>query len=174
MQQHQDAFLFKQGWLTLRKGLLNFQRFVTLCAPATIQDVQKVYEHCFQNDPYAPIKHKSIPWLGHVTRASAKGTPLLIISSQEVSEDPIFIHLDQSMSIKDESMIRKACHFELLLSNNSIPFACSTSVDYQDWMDALHLACDLAHLSHQPFQPQLLDPWLRQVPDGQSESGTRM
>lgn len=66
-------FLFKQGILNVKTGIITQKKFVTLAAPVTIQDVQKTYESAFVSDLYAPIQNKSIPWLGNITNAAVQG-----------------------------------------------------------------------------------------------------
>lgn len=132
-------FLFISGYLNVKTGLISSKKFVTLTAPQSMSQVQKVYESCFAQDQYAPIQNRSIPFLGSITYSAIKGIPLLIISSTEQQLEPTFYHLSP-LKLYDEEQLSKACNFELELVDTRISFAAHSSTEYQNWIHALKSA----------------------------------
>ncbi|KAI8897774.1 hypothetical protein BC833DRAFT_592429 [Globomyces pollinis-pini] len=158
----QNDFLFKRGMLIVKRGLISQKRFVCVCAPVTMTDVQKVFESCFVVDPYAPIQSKSIPWLGNLTAAAVKGVPILFITSQEVGEDPTFTILDSTTHLKEENEVGKACTFEVVVGSTTLlRFSSTSSVDYQEWIHAFRLCLELTQLSRNQTSTPV---WLQQLP----------
>ncbi|KAJ3323060.1 hypothetical protein HDV06_002506 [Boothiomyces sp. JEL0866] len=155
-------FLYKQGWLQVKRNLLTQKRLVTLCAPVNLNDVQKVFETL--TDKFAPIHLKSIPWLGYITSAAVKRIPFIIIATDSQEEDPIFIHLDTSMIVSDEVKLGKPCTFEIAVGLKLFRFSCPTSLEYQDWMDALQLAYDLIFVNV-PSKPKSNNSWMKDLPE---------
>ncbi|KAJ3271039.1 hypothetical protein HDV01_007120 [Terramyces sp. JEL0728] len=139
-------FLYKQGWMQVKRNLLTQKRLVTLCAPVNLNDVQKVFETL--TDKSAPVHLKSVPF---------------IIISTDQEEDPIFVHLDTSMVISDEVKLGKPCTFEIAVGLKLFRFSCPTSLEYQDWMDALHLAFDLVFVNV-PARPKT-GSWMKDLPE---------
>ncbi|KAJ3308475.1 hypothetical protein HDV04_001205 [Boothiomyces sp. JEL0838] len=151
----------KKRWLNVKRNLLTQKRLVTLCAPVNINDVQKVFETL--TDKFAPVHLKSIPWLGYITSAAVKRIPVIIIATEHQEEEPIFIHLDTSMVVSDEVKLGKPCTFEIAVGLKLIRFSCPTSLEYQDWMDALQLAYDLVFVNAP--QPKNSSSWIKDLPE---------
>ena len=157
-----DDFLFRKGYLQVKRGLISFKRHVTLTAPLNIGQVQQVFESCFIMDPFAPIPNKAIPWLGNICFAALKNMPLLIISANESYEDPVFIPLDSTMKLKEEQDIEKPCCFEIIVGNNSLQFSSLMSTDYQQWISCLHVALERAQQSQTTISSEL---WTQNLPN---------
>ncbi|KAI8908446.1 hypothetical protein EDD86DRAFT_254327, partial [Gorgonomyces haynaldii] len=129
------------------KGLVfSPDKLVALCAPLTIQDIQSLYEQFFVSDPSRPVDTRSIPWLGAITLAATKKTPVLIILPSERfgPEQPQFITFDQVRAISDEVSLGVACSFILHLEKQDLKFLCKTSTDYQNWIKQLTAAFEMA------------------------------
>ena len=135
-----EEFLYKQGFLKIQKGMITFKKHCTLSAPTNIVQVQKVFEKCFISDPYVPIQNRAIPWLGNISFAAVKKVPLLIIASNELNEDPIFIPLDNTLWLREEEDMKRACCFEINIENQALVFTCNSSTAYREWIAVLHNA----------------------------------
>ncbi|KAJ3306595.1 hypothetical protein HDV03_004724 [Kappamyces sp. JEL0829] len=163
-----EGFLFKQGFLSVRKGLLAHKRHVTLTAPITMDNVQTVFETLFVTDPYAPIQAKAIPCLGQIAFAAARNIPLMIIASNEHYDDPHFLPLDISLSLREEEEMAKPCCFEIYINQQTIVFSAPTSTEYQQWIGCLHSAMERsAHSNY--ISPQVshsTSAWLASLPKG--------
>lgn len=168
LNKMQEDFLFKQGYLNVKRGLISFKRHVTLAAPTSMNHVQKVFETCFIADPYAPIQNRAIPWLGNISFAAVKKVPLLIIASNETYEDPVFIPLDQTLWLKEEEDMERPCCFEINIENQALVFSCNTSTAYQQWIGALHNAVGIAKAAHigVPTAAANTSQWLESLPTG--------
>ena len=73
------------------------------------------------------------------------------MQSESKTDKPEFIHLDQLAGISDEVTLSTACNFSLHLTRTDIRFQCQTSIDYQDWMQALEIAYGLLHANTQDY-----------------------
>lgn len=162
----QNDFLFKQGFLNVKRGIISFKRHVTLAAPNSIIQVQRVFEACFISDPYAPIQNRAIPYLGNVSFAAVKKVPLIIIASNELYEDPVFIPLDTTLWLKEEEDMERPCCFEVNIENQALVFSCNTSTAYQEWIVALHTAVAIAKAAHiaNPNSVANTSQWLESLP----------
>jgi hypothetical protein len=133
-----SVFILRQGYLSVRKGLLTLRRHITITNPQTIEEVQKVFEALFVKDLYSAIQNRSIPFLGQLAFHAAKGIPVIIISSNEYYEDPTFISLNYSLELREELEMEKPGCFEIVQDSQSISFKAQTSVDYQSLLGAIH------------------------------------
>ena len=166
-----EDFLFKQGFLNIKRGLITFKRYVTLSAPTSMVQVQKVFETCFISDPYAPIQNRTIPWLGNISFAAVKKVPLLIISSNEQYEDPVFIPLDNTLWLREEEEMERPCCFEINIENQALVFSCNTSTAYQEWLAALHFAVGIAKATPEPVPNSASNTsqWLESLPTDENQ-----
>ncbi|KAH9266327.1 hypothetical protein BASA84_001177 [Batrachochytrium salamandrivorans] len=140
-----SSYLVKRSVVSLKKGLISYDKFMVLCAPISVQDIQSVYELLFVSDPSRPVDTRSIPWLGNVAFAAVKATPLLVILPSETRVDsPVFIHFDEVRSISDEVALSSACTFVLHLAKTDLRFVCKTSTDYVEWIRYLTIAFEIA------------------------------
>ncbi|KAI8925976.1 hypothetical protein BC831DRAFT_512051 [Entophlyctis helioformis] len=145
-----SSSLVKRSVVQLKKGLLSSDKYVVLCAPLSVQDIQSVYELLFVSDPSRPVDARSVPWLGNIAFAAVKATPLLVILPSETRTDsPTFIHFDEVRAISDEVAVSSACTFVLHLAKTDLKFVCRTSTDYQDWIRCLTMAFEIAASSFQ-------------------------
>jgi hypothetical protein len=48
-----------------------------------------------------------------------------------------FIQISKLKSIIDEYIVQKPCQFKLVLNDQSLSFACFSSTDYTEWINAL-------------------------------------
>jgi hypothetical protein len=73
-------FLLHKGWISIKKGLLSTKKFVALCAPSTVSDIQELYEFLFlaETDTPVPMDEKAIPWLGSIAFSAVRGSSNLI------------------------------------------------------------------------------------------------
>ncbi|KAJ1330583.1 hypothetical protein BSLG_009345 [Batrachochytrium salamandrivorans] len=109
-----SSYLVKRSVVSLKKGLISYDKFMVLCAPISVQDIQSVYELLFVSDPSRPVDTRSIPWLGNVAFAAVK----VALSS--------------------------ACTFVLHLAKTDLRFVCKTSTDYVEWIRYLTIAFEIA------------------------------
>ncbi|EGF81661.1 hypothetical protein BATDEDRAFT_87639 [Batrachochytrium dendrobatidis JAM81] len=145
-----STFLIKRSVVGLKKGLISSDKYMVLCAPISIQDIQSVYELLFVSDPAKPVDARSIPWLGNVAFAAVKATPLLVIlPSESRADSPVFIHFDEVRAISDEVALNSACTFVLHLARADLRFVCKTSTDYVDWIRCLTMTFEISAASFQ-------------------------
>ncbi|KAJ1341069.1 hypothetical protein BSLG_004539 [Batrachochytrium salamandrivorans] len=129
-----SSYLVKRSVVSLKKGLISYDKFMVLCAPISVQDIQSVYELLFVSDPSRPVD---------TVRSHA--TPLLVILPSETRVDsPVFIHFDEVRSISDEVALSSACTFVLHLAKTDLRFVCKTSTDYVEWIRYLTIAFEIA------------------------------
>ena len=83
-----STFLIKRSVVGLKKGLISSDKYMVLCAPISIQDIQSVYELLFVSDPAKPVDARSIPWLGNVAFAAVKGMNIYSIIDKPIN--PIY------------------------------------------------------------------------------------
>ncbi|KAI8826893.1 uncharacterized protein EV422DRAFT_593496 [Fimicolochytrium jonesii] len=147
MSDTQLACILKAGPLALKRSpLAPAKKFVVLCAPSTVEDLQLVFTLVFKQNPQKGLEPKSIQWLGNMASAAVKGTPLLIILSSETStNNPTFIHFANIHAISDESQLRSACNFTLHVDGkpSEYRFGASSSTDYQEWNVAISNAMQI-------------------------------
>ncbi|KAI9096624.1 hypothetical protein DFS34DRAFT_148448 [Phlyctochytrium arcticum] len=139
--------ILKAGVLSQkRKALTALKRFVVLCVPSSIVDIQDVYTAIFKTDPAKEIDMKTVPWLGNVACAAVRGTPLLVIMPNENSvSNPVFIHFSDVRAISDEEDLRSACNFAIHtdVKGQDHRFVASSSIEYQEWSQALKKAMSM-------------------------------
>ncbi|KAJ3133060.1 hypothetical protein HK101_004497, partial [Irineochytrium annulatum] len=123
-------------------------RFMLLAAPRNVADVDAVFGELFgfpvwaiYGDGCAPQSAGSqgdlVKALGHLTKASCEGSPLLIVLRSSASAE--FFHMTDLLAITDEANL-KPCHFHLHMPKHTVKMVAKTSADYMDWMQAL-LGC---------------------------------
>ncbi|KAJ3253022.1 hypothetical protein HK103_001032 [Boothiomyces macroporosus] len=97
--------IIKQGHVTLR-GLMDSTKQISLCRAKSLQDIQLLFEQLFVIDKYKPIHTKTLPWLGHITKAAAEGT--IKLTRNTVSKYQEWIrNLDYiTQLIKEKSQIK--------------------------------------------------------------------
>ncbi|KAJ3087999.1 hypothetical protein HK102_009801 [Quaeritorhiza haematococci] len=142
------ANILKKGFLSLKKGFSSSKRYVVLCAPTSVDDIQTVYAAVFNGETAEgtpAFDPKSVPSLGNIAFAAVKGSPLLIILPQDQSNTNVqFVHFSEVVQFSDEVALATACNFTLHTVKADIRFAASTSTDYQDWMKAVKEALVIA------------------------------
>ncbi|KAJ3250636.1 hypothetical protein HK103_003290 [Boothiomyces macroporosus] len=142
----QRPFLLYKGWVTIKRSILSQRRYIAICAPATIQDIQQLFEFLFVSDPNTTISmdEKSIPLLGNIAYSAVNATPFIVVMETEGrSEKPQFIHLDKLTSISDEVVLSTACTMCLHLPKGDVRITCPSSIDYQECMSALAMTYDM-------------------------------
>jgi hypothetical protein len=155
-----SQFLLQKGWIKLKGGINIFEkkRFAALCAPRSVQDIASLYHFIFGANP---LDESCIPILGSIAFSAVQSNPFIIILDSEAKIDnPLFIHLDTLVNIKDEVELGSACGFALDLGSKELKFQVSTSIEYQDWVAALDLALKLVKSSKvaTPLRRESLNP----------------
>ncbi|KAJ3007787.1 hypothetical protein HKX48_008929 [Thoreauomyces humboldtii] len=144
---YQHPCILKAGYLSLKRtALAPVKRYLILCAPLTVQDVQDVYHAVFKVDPAEGLDMKNLPWLGNVACAAVRGTPLLIMLNAETSTaTPTFVQFSDIRAISDESQLRSACSFALHIDVKpyDYKFAAASSIEYQQWNAAFGQAMNI-------------------------------
>ncbi|TPX70552.1 hypothetical protein SpCBS45565_g01695 [Spizellomyces sp. 'palustris'] len=139
--------ILKAGVLSQKRSALPpLKRYVILCAPLSVPDIQEVFAAVFKTDPATGLEVKTVPWLGNVACAAVRGTPLLIIMSSEHStSSPTFIHFSDIRGMSDESQLRSACNFAVHIDVKPYDyrFAATSSTEYQEWNEAFGKAMSI-------------------------------
>ncbi|KAI8995136.1 hypothetical protein BC832DRAFT_360263 [Gaertneriomyces semiglobifer] len=132
-----DSPILKAGYLSQKRlALPPVKRYVVLCTPLSLPSVHAIFAAVFHVDAATSIPTTHIPWLGQITAAAVKGTPLLIIMDKaRPTATPTFIHFSSITSISDEQALGSACNFALHFDGkpHEIRFSCKSSTDYQEW-----------------------------------------
>ncbi|KAI8899732.1 hypothetical protein BC833DRAFT_563896 [Globomyces pollinis-pini] len=143
-----SPFLIHKGHAKIQRGInpIPLRKFMALCTPATVKDIQALYEFLFVEDTTVPtpMNERSIPILGNISYSAVNATPFLIVLDAEYSsEKPTFIHLDKLKSIKDEVDLKAACTMSLHFDDHDVKLIFATSTDYQDWLQAFQMATSM-------------------------------
>ncbi|KAJ3308476.1 hypothetical protein HDV04_001206 [Boothiomyces sp. JEL0838] len=129
--------IIKQGHVTLR-GLMDSTKQISLCRAKSLQDIQLLFEQLFVIDKYKPIHTKTLPWLGHITKAAAEAT-----------------------TIRDEISLERACSIEIQTGTKSYLFTCQTSIEYQEWIRNLDYITQLIKEKSQIK----VEGWMKDLPE---------
>ncbi|KAJ3323061.1 hypothetical protein HDV06_002507 [Boothiomyces sp. JEL0866] len=156
-----EDLIIKQGYVTLR-GLMDSTKQISLCRAASLEDMQLLFEQLFVIDKFKPIHTKTLPWLGHIAKAAADGTPFLVLYSHQqiFDEQPIFIHFNRATIIRDECFLEKACSIEIQTGTKSFLFTCQTSIEYQEWIRHLDYVSNLIKEKTQVH----VEGWMKDLP----------
>jgi hypothetical protein len=126
--------ILKVGPIIYLSNLTKRKKTGLLIYVSSMSDVSFIFNKFFITDATLALDKNKINILGKISFAAIQGTPLLILMSNSGTD---FIQISKLKSIIDEYVVQKPCQFKLLLNDQSLSFACYTSTDYTEWIDAL-------------------------------------